>query len=59
VANILVDLEILDIEPQSPESRKLLDILKTESKQLDQALKKSIKESVDQNKSWESGVGSI
>jgi PAS domain S-box-containing protein len=59
VANILGVLEILDIEPQSPESRKLLDILKTESKQLDQALKKSIKESVEQNKSWERSVGSI
>ncbi|MFN3997687.1 PAS domain-containing protein [Algoriphagus sp.] len=58
VANILGVLEILDIEPQSPESRKLLDILKTESKQLDEALKKSIKESVDQNKSWERGIGS-
>jgi PAS domain S-box-containing protein len=57
VANILGVLEILDTELHSSESKKLLDILKTESKQLDQALKKSIKESVDQNKSWERGIG--
>ena len=53
VANILGILEILDTEHQTPESRKLLDILKTESKMLDQSLKKSIKESVNQNESWE------
>ncbi|SEG07750.1 PAS domain-containing protein [Algoriphagus boritolerans] len=57
VANILGILEILDIEQQTPESRKLLEILKKESTQLDQALKKSIKESVNQNKSWERGIG--
>lgn len=57
VANILGVLEILDTEHQTPESRKLLEILKTESKQLDQSLKKSIKESVNQNESWERGIG--
>lgn len=56
VANILGILEILDTEQQTPESRKLLDILKKESKLLDQSLKKSIKESVFQNESWERGI---
>lgn len=56
VANILGILEILDTERQTPECQKLLDILKKESKLLDQALKKSIKESVIQNESWERGI---
>lgn len=56
VANILGILEILETEHQTPESRKLIDILKNESKQLDQSLKKSIKESVNQNESWERGI---
>lgn len=56
VANILGILEILDTESQTTESRKLLDILKKESKLLDEALKKSIKESVSQNQSWERGI---
>lgn len=56
VANILGILEILDIEHQTPDSRKLLEILKKESKLLDQSLKKSIKESVIQNESWERGI---
>jgi PAS domain S-box-containing protein len=56
VANILGILEILDTEQQTPESRNLLDILKKESKLLDQSLKKSIKESVSQNESWERGI---
>lgn len=56
VANILGILEILDTEHQTPESRKLLEILKKESKLLDQSLKKSIKESVIQNESWERGI---
>lgn len=59
VANILGVLEILDTEHHTPESRKLLEILKTESKQLDQSLKKSIKESVNQNESWERGIGPL
>jgi len=58
VANILGILEILDTETQTPESRKLLDILKKESKSLDQSLKKSIKESVSQNQSWEREINS-
>jgi PAS domain S-box-containing protein len=53
VANILGILEILDTEQQTPDSRNLIDILKKESKLLDQCLKKSIKESVSQNESWE------
>lgn len=56
VANILGVLEILETEHQTPESRKLLDILKKESKMLDQSLKKSIKESVNQNETWERGI---
>ena len=56
VANILGVLEILDTEQHTPESRTLLDILKKESKLLDQSLKKSIKESVSQNESWERGI---
>lgn len=56
VANILGILEILETEHQTPESKKLLDILKKESQNLDQSLKKSIKESVNQNESWEKGI---
>ncbi len=56
VANILGVLEILETETQTSESRKLLDILKKESKLLDQSLKKSIKESVNQNQSWERSI---
>lgn len=56
VANILGVLEILEMEHQTPESGKLIDILKNESKQLDQLLKKSIKDSVNQNESWERGI---
>jgi PAS domain S-box-containing protein len=59
VANILGVLEILDTEQHTSESRKLLEILKTESKQLDISLKKSIKESVNQNESWERGIGPL
>ncbi|MBN7811643.1 PAS domain-containing protein [Algoriphagus sp. H41] len=58
VANILGVLEILDTETHNAESRKLLNILKKESQLLDQALKKSIKESVSQNRSLERGFGS-
>ncbi|WP_296703711.1 PAS domain-containing protein [Algoriphagus sp.] len=53
VANILGLLDILDIERQSGESKRIVDIIKKETVQLDQALKKSIKESVNQNKSFE------
>jgi PAS domain S-box-containing protein len=56
VANILGVLEILEMEQQNPESRKLIDILKKETKQLDTSLKKSIKESVIQNQTWEKGL---
>ncbi len=53
VANILGVLEILDSEPVNLESKKLIRLIKTETKMLDSALKKSIKESVLQNKSIE------
>ena len=53
VANILGILQILDTENQAPESRKLLEILKDESKMLDESLKKSIKESVLQDETLE------
>ncbi len=56
VANILGLLEIMDTEQQTPESRKLLDIIWKETQLLDQSLKKSIKESVSQNESWERGI---
>lgn len=56
VANILGILEILDTEHQTAESRKLLDIIRKETQLLDQSLKKSIKESVLQNESWERGI---
>lgn len=56
VANILGVLEIMDTEQQTPESRKLLDIIWKETQLLDQSLKKSIKESVSQNESWERGL---
>ena len=56
VANIMGIMEILDTEQQSPESRKLLTIIKKETQLLDQSLKKSIKESVLQNESWERGI---
>ncbi|WP_177188403.1 PAS domain-containing protein [Algoriphagus hitonicola] len=53
VANILGLLEVLDIEAQSVESRRIVDIIKKETKELDLALKKSIKESVQHHKSLE------
>ncbi len=53
VANILGLLEIINIEQQSPESKKIIGILKKETLHLDLALKKSIKESVQQNKTFE------
>jgi hypothetical protein len=53
VANILGLLEILDVEEQSGESNRIVEIIKKETFQLDQALKKSIKESVNQNKNFE------
>lgn len=56
VANILGILEILDTEPQSSESKKLVQIIRDETKQLDAALKKSIKESVQKNLSFEKGL---
>lgn len=56
VANILGILEILVAEPQSPESKKLVKLIQDETKQLDIALKKSIKESVQKNLSFEKGL---
>lgn len=53
VANILGVLEILEAETQTSESKKLVQIIKDETKQLDVALKKSIKESVQKNLSFE------
>lgn len=56
VANILGILEILDLEENSLETKKLLSILKKETQMLDTSLKKSIKESVQQNETWERGI---
>lgn len=56
VANILGILEIMETEHQTQESRKFLDIIRKETQLLDQSLKKSIKESVQQNESWERGI---
>ena len=53
VANILGILEILDSEPQNNESKTLVQLIKKETKLLDQSLKKSIKESVQKNMSIE------
>ncbi|UZD24301.1 PAS domain-containing protein [Algoriphagus halophytocola] len=50
VANILGILEIMEAEPQSDETNRLMQLIKNESKLLDQALKKSIKQSVKKNK---------
>jgi PAS domain S-box-containing protein len=50
VANILGVLEILDSEPKSEESQKLINIIKEETKRLDVSLKKSIRDSVLQHK---------
>ncbi|MEB2776051.1 PAS domain-containing protein [Algoriphagus sp. D3-2-R+10] len=56
VANILGILEILDSEPQNNESKRLVELIKKETKLLDQSLKKSIKESVQINKSIENDL---
>lgn len=56
VANILGILEIIELEDHSSESRKLLGIIKKETQMLDSSLKKSIKESVQQNETWEKGI---
>lgn len=53
VANILGLLDILDIEQQSVESKRIVEIIQKETKELDIALKKSIKESVQHHKSLE------
>lgn len=53
VANILGILEILDSEPQNNKSKRLVQLIKKETKMLDQSLKKSIKESVKKNQSIE------
>jgi PAS domain S-box-containing protein len=51
VANILGVLDLLEAEPNNDESKKLINLIKDETKRLDQSLKKSIKESVAVNKS--------
>lgn len=56
VANIMGVLEILESEPHNSETQKLLGILKKEVQMLDDSLKKSIKESVQQNESLEKGI---
>jgi len=58
VANILGILEILDSEPQHNEYKRLVQLIKNETKLLDQSLKKSIKESVQKNKSLENDLSS-
>ncbi|PZX47477.1 PAS domain-containing protein [Algoriphagus chordae] len=58
VANILGILEILDSEQQSDESKRMVQLIKKETKLLDQSLKKSIKESVSHNKFIEAGISS-
>jgi PAS domain S-box-containing protein len=50
VANILGLLEIIDSEPKNEESKKLLNLIREETKNLDNLLKKSIQESVLKNK---------
>lgn len=56
VANIRGILKLLDTEKQSLETKNLLEILKKESKLLDQSLKESIRKSVIQNKEWSKGI---
>ncbi|MBN7815421.1 PAS domain-containing protein [Algoriphagus pacificus] len=58
VANILGLIDILETEQQTGESKRIIDIIKKETVQLDHALKKSIKESVNQNKNFEKGIDS-
>jgi len=59
VANILGLLDILDSEKQSSESKRILDIIKNETAQLDLSLKKSIKESVNHNKYFQMDSDSL
>ena len=59
VANIIGVLEILDTENHSSETQKMLGIIKKEIKMLDESLKKSIKESVQQNESLEKGINPL
>lgn len=56
VANIMGVLEIIETDSMSTESQKLLGIIKKEVKMLDDSLKKSIKESVQQNETLEKGI---
>ncbi|TDQ16470.1 PAS domain S-box-containing protein [Algoriphagus boseongensis] len=58
VANISGILEIMETESLGSEAQKLLGIIKREVKMLDQSLKKSIKESVQQNEILERGISS-
>jgi len=53
VANILGILEILENENHLDEAKKLIQLIRKETKNLDQSLKKSIKDSVEKNKSVE------
>jgi PAS domain-containing protein len=57
VANILGVMEIIESESLTTESQKLLSIMKKEVKMLDESLKKSIKESVQQHENLEKGRG--
>lgn len=54
LANVIGLLDLLDIEDQSSEAKRIVEIIKKETQELDRSLKKSIKESVDQNKAFES-----
>lgn len=56
VANIMGVVEILESESHNSETQKLLGIIKKEVQMLDDSLKKSIKESVQQNESLEKGI---
>lgn len=59
VANILGLLEIVDIEQQTDESKRLIDIIKKETLELDKGLKKSIKDSVSHNKNFNKDSDSL
>lgn len=51
IANISGLLEILDLEQNQAESKRLIQVIKEEAKQLDNTLKKSIKDAVKQDES--------
>jgi len=56
VANILGILEILDMEQQNTESKKMIHILKKEAQMLDDSLKKSIKDSIQHHQYLQKGL---